>query len=72
MAETNKVEQSVTQISLPSNSTMRSQNYFLYKSWGYPQRGHQPQQHLYQLQRSQRFGSPRFNKSMTMAAKPHH
>ena len=50
---------------------MRSQNSFLYKIRGYPQRGHQSRQHPYRLQRSQRFGSPRFNKSMTMPAKLH-
>ena len=72
MAEANKVGKSLTQRPLPSSSTMRFQNSFLYKSQGYPQIGHQPRQHPYQLQRSQRFSSPRFNKSMTMPPKPHH
>ena len=72
MTETNKVWQSLTERPLPSSRTMRSQNSLLYKSRGCPQRGHQPQQYPYQLQRSQRFGSPRFNKSMTMSPKPHH
>ena len=72
MAETNKIGQSLTQRPLPSSSTMRSQNSFLYKSRGYPQRSLHLQQHPYQLQRSQRFGSPRFKKSMTMPPKPYH
>ena len=72
MVETKNVGQSLTQKTLSSSSTMRPQNSFLYKSWGYPQTGHQFRQHTYQLQRSQRFGSLRFNKSVTIPPKPHH
>ena len=72
MAETNKVGQSLTQRPILPSSIMRSQNYFLYKSRGCLQRGHHQQQYPYQLQRSQIFGSPRFNKSMTMPPKPYH
>ena len=42
MAKTNKVGQSLTQRPRSSSSTRRCQNSFLYKSRGYPQRGHQP------------------------------
>ena len=72
MAETNKVGQSLTQRPILPSSIMRSQNYFLYKSRGCLQRGHHQQQYPYQLQRSEIFGSPRFNKSMTMPPKPYH
>ena len=47
MAETNKVGQYLTQRPRLSSSIRRCQNSFLYKSRGYPQRGHQPLQHLY-------------------------
>ena len=59
--ETSKVGQSLTERPLQSSSTMRSQNSFLYKSWRYLQRGPLPLQHFYQLQKGQRFSSPRFN-----------
>ena len=65
VAETNKVG------TPPIKQHHRISKLFFIQKPGVPSKRHHPQQHPYQLQRSQRFGSPRFKKSMTMPPKPY-